>query len=288
MAYIDNQLKSFKDMIEDAIITGGVAGKTSCIRSSALINLIHDAVKWELIEHSVRKENIRPPFGKTKPEIRMAGLLKQKDQDVCVLPSGIKKKAEKITWGPMAFQDKTDPYGYEYSTNALVINVRSQMSSLAKNTDTILERTFAEALNLHMRYPKIVLGEVFLIPLFEYDDELMKDNKVGFKRSKTNVERYISFFNAINNRALDEEAYKYERCALLIVDFRPEMPILYRNSRQLKDAQIVSDAFDIEYAELGFDTFAEDILRVYADRYAIENIQDIERIRRVISYVKKS
>jgi hypothetical protein len=162
------------------------------------------------------------------------------------------------------------------------------MSSLAKNTDTILERTFAEALNLHMRYPKIVLGEVFLIPLFEYDDELMKDNKVGFKRSKTNVERYISFFNAINNRALDEEAYKYERCALLIVDFRPEMPILYRNSRQLKDAQIVSDAFDIEYAELGFDTFAEDILRVYADRYAIENIQDIERIRRVISYVKKS
>ncbi len=288
MAYIDNQLKNFKDMIEDAIITGGVAGKTSCIRSSALINLIHDAVKWELIEHSVRKENIRPPFGKTKPEIRMAGLLKQKDQDVCVLPSGIKKKAEKITWGPMAFQDKTDPYGYEYSTNALVINVRSQMSSLAKNTDTILERTFAEALNLHMRYPKIVLGEVFLIPLFEYDDELMKDNKVGFKRSKTNVERYISFFNAINNRALDEEAYKYERCALLIVDFRPEMPILYRNSRQLKDAQIVSDAFDIEYAELGFDTFAEDILRVYADRYAIENIQDIERIRRVISYVKKS
>lgn len=236
----------------------------------------------------MRKENIRPPFGKTKPEIRMAGLLKQKDQDVCVLPSGIKKKAEKITWGPMAFQDKTDPYGYEYSTNALVINVRSQMSSLAKNTDTILERTFAEALNLHMRYPKIVLGEVFLIPLFEYDDELMKDNKVGFKRSKTNVERYISFFNAINNRALDEEAYKYERCALLIVDFRPEMPILYRNSRQLKDAQIVSDAFDIEYAELGFDTFAEDILRVYADRYAIENIQDIERIRRVISYVKKS
>ncbi len=276
MAYIDNQLKSFKDMIEDAIITGGVAGKTSCIRSSALINLIHDAVKWELIEHSVRKENIRPPFGKTKPEIRMAGLLKQKDQDVCVLPSGIKKKAEKITWGPMAFQDKTDPYGYEYSTNALVINVRSQMSSLAKNTDTILERTFAEALNLHMRYPKIVLGEVFLIPLFEYDDELMKDNKVGFKRSKTNVERYISFFNAINNRALDEEAYKYERCALLIVDFRPEMPILYRNSRQLKDAQIVSDAFDIEYAELGFDTFAEDILRVYADRYAIENIQDMK------------
>lgn len=287
MAYIDKQLKIFKDMIENAIITGGVEGKTSCIRSSALINLIHDAVKWELIEHGVRAENIRPPFGETKPEIRLAGLLKQKDQDVCVLPAGINKAPEHINWGPMAFQNKVDPYGYEYSTNALVINIRSQMSSLAKNADTILERTFAEALNLHMRYPQMVLGEVFLIPVFEYDDELMKFHRVGFKRSMTNVERYISFFNAINCRALGEEAYKYERCALLIVDFRPEMPVLYRSSRQLKEAGIISRSFEIEYAELGFDTFAEDILRVYADRYVIGNIQDIERIRRMTSYVKK-
>lgn len=288
MAYIDNQLKIFKDMIENAIITGGAEGKTSCIRSSALINLIHDAVKWELIEHGVRAENIRPSFGETKPEIRLAGLLKQKDQDVCVLPGGIRKEPEYINWGPMAFQNKVDPYGYEYSTNALVINVRSQMSSLAKNADTILERTFAEALNLHLRYPQMVLGEVFLIPLYEYDDEFVKKKVVRFKRNMTNVERYISFFHAINCRTLGEEAYKYERSALLIVDFRPEMPILYRNSQQLKAAGIISDSFGIEYAALGFDSFAEDILRVYADRYTIGNIQDIERVRRVTSYVERN
>ena len=51
MAYIDDQLKLFKEMIEDAIRTGGAKGKESCIRSSALINLIHDAVKQDLIEH---------------------------------------------------------------------------------------------------------------------------------------------------------------------------------------------------------------------------------------------
>lgn len=287
MAYIDEQLKQFKDMIEAAIITGGAEGKTSCIRSSALINLIHDAVKWELIAQGVRAENIRPPFGETRPEIRLAGYLKQKDQDVCVLPGGIKKTPEHINWGPMAFQNKVDPYGFEYSTNALVINVRSQLSSLAKNTDTILERTFAEALNLHMRYPQMVLGEVFLIPVFEYDDELVKEHRVGFKRNKTDVERYISFFSAVNGRTEDDEASKYERCALLVVDFRPEIPILYRNSRQLKEAGIISGSFEIEYATLGFDTFAEDILRVYAARYTIGNILDMEIIKRVFSYMEK-
>ena len=44
------------------------------------------------------------------------------------------------------------------------------MSSLAKNADTLFERIFAKSLNLHMRYPNIVLGEVYLIPVYEYDD----------------------------------------------------------------------------------------------------------------------
>lgn len=288
MAYIDEQLRIFKNMIENAIITGGVKGKTSCIRSSALINLIHDAVKKELIEHGVRAENIRPPFGETKPEIKLAGFLKQKDQDVCVLPSGMEKMPGTIHWGPMEFQNKIDPYGFEYSTNALVINVRSQMSSLAKNTDTIFERTFAEAMNLHTRYPQMVLGEVFLVPVFEYDDELVKEYRVGFKRSMTNIEKYISFFYSINQRDSAEEFYKYERCALLVVDFRTEWPILYRNSQQLKEAGIISKDFSMEYAALGFDTFAEDILRIYADRYVIGNILDAERMRRMISYKEKS
>ena len=288
MAYIDEQLIIFKHMIENAIMTGGAEGKKSCITSSALINLIHEAVKTELIAHGVDANNIKPPLGETSPEIKLAGLLKQKDQDVCVLPDNIEKTPVPINWGPMAFENKTDPYGFEYSTNALVINIRSQMSSLAKNADTILERTFAEALNLHMRYPNMVLGEVLLIPVFEYDDKLVKSKRVGFKQGMTNVERYISFLDAMNGRSPGEEDYKYERCALLIVDFRPERPILYRNSRQLKEAGIISESFGIEYAALGFDTFAEDILRIYADRYTLENIWDIERVGRVISYERKN
>lgn len=273
MNFIDKQLCIFKSMIEKSIINGGAKGKESTIRSSSLINLIHDAVKNELLEQGVHPQNIFPPFGESKPEIKMAGFLKQKDQDVCVLPSNIPREPIVINWGPLRFENKKDPYGFNFSTNTLVINVRSQMSSLAKNSDTLFERTFAEAQNLHMRYPNIVLGEVYLIPTHEYDDTLVKCNQVGFKTSQTNIEKYISFFNSINNRSQNGENYEYERCALLIVDFRKAQPKLYHNSAELKKDGLISSSFAIEYASLAFDSFAKDILDVYSSRYNIQNLR---------------
>lgn len=272
MKFIEKQLIKFKKMIEDAIIDNGVKGKESAIRSSALINLIHDSVKYELIENGVNEENIFPPLYYSKPEIKLAGFLKQKDQDICVLPSNIETIDTQINWGPLKFENKKDSYGYEFSTNCLVINVRSQMSSLAKNTDTLFERTFAEAQNLHMRYRNIVLGEVYLIPTHEYDDDLVKNNRVGFKRHRTNLEKYISFFNSINNRPVDGDDYAYERCALLIVDFNRPVPKLYKNTQELKEDGLISPDFEIEYATLSFENFARDILDVYSERYDINNI----------------
>ena len=272
MSFIDEKLLEFKNNLEMSIIEGGVKGKTSIIRSSGLINLIHDAVKKEFIEKGVNPENIFPTFNATKPELKIAGFLKQKDQDICIVPNNIKKNNTIINWGPLAFENKNDLYGMEYSTNTLVINVRSQMSSLVKNSDTLFERTIAEALNLHMRYPGIVLGEVYLIPLNEYDDELVKINKVGFKYKQTNIQKYISFFNSINNRQISGVPYAYERCALLIVDFSKEQPYLFNNSTELKAAGIISEEFNIEYRNLNFKNFADDILKVYAQRYDLKNL----------------
>lgn len=274
MAFIDEQLLEFKRLIEDSIITGGAKGKESMIRSSVLINLIHDAVKYEFMQAGVNRNNIYPHFGDTKPELKMAGFLKQKDQDICIVPSNIRKSSTTINWGPLAFEGKNDPYGFDYSTNTLVINVRSQMSSLAKNSDTLFERTFAEAQNLHMRYPDIVLGEVYLIPVHEYDDDLVKRNRVGFRGRQTNIEKYISFFNSINNRPTGGDDYAYERCALLIVDFNLPQPYLFRNSDELKRAGYISQSFGIEYASLNFHDFVDDILSVYAERYDIRNLME--------------
>ncbi len=273
MEFIEKQLIVFKQMIEQSIIDKGVDGKQSMIRSSELINLIHDAVKYELIKQGINREKIFPPFNKKSPEIKMAGYLKQKNQDICVLPTNMEKKPIIIDWGPLAFENKLDPYGYEFSNNSLVINVRSQMSSLAKNTDTLFERTFAEADNLHMRYNEIVLGEVYLIPTHEYNDNLVKENKVGFKTNNTNIEKYISFFNSINNRKLGQASYLYERCALLIVDFNREVPKLYKNSQELKDDGLISKDFAIEYSTLAFNTFSKDILNIYSERHDINNLK---------------
>ena len=161
------------------------------------------------------------------------------------------------------------------------------MSSLAKNSDTLFERTFAEAMNLHMRYPNVVLGEVYLIPVYEYDETEVSKNRIGFKTNKTDVEKYISFFNSINNRCKNDDNYKYERCTLLVVDFKPKQPRLYRNSDELKRDGIISDNFGIEYATLGFDTFVEEIIDIYAERYRVSNIQDINRISRLSAYADK-
>lgn len=123
MAYIDKQLKEFKNLIEQAILKDGVEGKNKMIKSSRPINLIHDAVKKELIKQKVEPTLIYPRLGESKPEIRVAGHIKKKDQDVCVVPRNIEKEKMSIDWGPLSYLSDEDEYGYGYSNNILVINV---------------------------------------------------------------------------------------------------------------------------------------------------------------------
>lgn len=274
MAYIDQQLLRFKTELEAAILNGGVRGKESIIRSSALINLIHDAVKFELIQNGVDPSQIYPHFDETKPEMKIAGFLKQKDQDVCVAPKNIAQVKRRISWGPLANENITDIYGEEYTRNTLIINVRSQMSSIAKNTDTLFERTFAEALNLHMMYRDAVLGEVYLIPVYEYDEATMNERRITFKSHQTNVAKYISFFSAINSRKdSNDELYKYERCTLLIVDFKHKQPVLYRSTAQLMEDNLLPKGFPLPFEALSFDTFAKDILASYGQRFDLNNLK---------------
>ncbi|WP_299571675.1 hypothetical protein [uncultured Leptotrichia sp.] len=82
----------------------------------------------------------------------------------------------------------------------------------------------------------------------------------------------MAFFNSINNRQISGVPYAYERCALLIVDFSKEQPYLFNNSTELKAAGIISEEFNIEYRNLNFKNFADDILKVYAQRYDLKNL----------------
>jgi len=159
-----------------------------------------------------------PPVGKDSPELSVTGLLKAKKQDIAITVDP--HKAEKIRTGVQS--GSIDPIGFHATNRSLVIGVRSQMSSIEKNFDTLAERAFAETLNLSLRCPNITLGEVYLIPLNELDDLKLKSKKIGFKSNAVNVAKFVRFFNAIThltNSTKLRESYQYNATTLIIADF---------------------------------------------------------------------
>ncbi len=231
----------------------GNKAKEALIRSQRIINHIHEFIKNEFVRCGVPAEMIYPPVGSSSPEIKIKGFLKSKNQDVAIIPN---KRLVSLT-GTSSPEIK----------KILSVNIRSQLSSLSKNIDTLYERTFAEALNLHLSHPKQCLGEVYLIPTHEYDDKAMKRNRVVFK-SISKIEDYIRMFQAINDRrASSKDEYKYERVCLLIADFRQEKPKLYSSIKELKNDGLVPRSSSESLENLTIENFAEDLLSIYSGRF---------------------
>jgi len=264
---IQQAVINFKKLIDNSIIEGGNKAKTAIIRSSRPILNIHEAVKNQLVLSGVNKELIFPPLSKRKPELKLAGGLKQKDQDVCVAPNNINHQSEMLTIGLL--KGTLDKYGEEYTKRTLTINVRSQISSIQKNFDTLYERTISEAQNLHDRCPEMVLGEVYLIAVPEYNDKEFENNKCVFKNiSPKIVEKYIKSFQAITNRTeLDKFFYQYEATCLLIVDFSRKVPKIYHTTSELiADGLLPSDTA-IKYEGLEWSSFSKKLLKIYTERF---------------------
>jgi hypothetical protein len=201
---------------------------------------------------------IFPPIGSSSPEIKVKGFLKSKNQDVAIISDERRVSLSNET--------SVD------NEKILSVNIRSQLSSLTKNIDTLYERTFAEALNLHLSYPKQCLGEVYLIPTHEYDDQAMLENKILYK-SVSKIESYIRMFQAINNRqGIDREEYKYERVCLLIADFRQNPPKLYGTIDELKKDGLVSQDSTVTLEKLTLTNFASDLLSIHKNRFRKKSI----------------
>lgn len=263
---IEEAIINFKNLIHDSIENGGAEGKQAMIRSSKPINYIHEAIKSELVRNRVDKELIHPPIGQSKPELKLAGFIKQKYQDVCVVPEGITPKEEVLKDGLL--QGIMDAYGLEYSERTLSINVRSQISSLAKNFDTLYERTIAEAQNLHVRCSKICLGEVYMIAVPEYSSDGFKENKTVFLDRAGTVEKYVKSFQAVNGRKdTTKDEYKYEQVCLLIVDFSADPPKIYSSDDELREAGLLPLDSDASISELTWKTFTSSLLEEYQTRF---------------------
>jgi len=267
---LQEALNEIKESIESAIKSGGTTGKNNLIRSQKPIKLLHEVVKSELVRNKINTELIRPKLGQSHGELSLSGFFKTKDQDICVVPNHIEPIEEKLNFQGILF-GKNDKYGLNYTQNSLSINVRSQLSSSAKNFDTLYERTFAEALNLHLRCPEMVLGEFYMIAVNEYDSNSANKNKVEFRNLKgieKHIEKYLLSFGAVNNRiSTKEDHFKYERVCLLIVDFSKPIPKVYNSDTELIKDNLLPANTIATIKNLSFDNFIADLLKIYSTRF---------------------
>jgi hypothetical protein len=268
---IQQGLESIKRMIENAITTNGEAGKKAVINSSQTINVLHEVVKSDLILRGVNSNLIKPAQGLSSPEIQLAGFLKFKTQDVCVFPNHLLPLPETINFNGL-HTGKRDPYGELFSEHVLTINLRSQLSSLAKNKDTMFERTYAEPLNLHRRLPKMVLGEVYLLSARELDSNQVKLKNVSYKpvtqKIAKSLEEYIYGFSALNSRNTQgDDFFKYERLALLIVDFSQNPLKIYESVSELKADGLLPQSSNCSLSNLIYTGFIDDLLSMYDRRF---------------------
>ncbi len=277
-------LNQIKADIENAIIVNGEGGKNALIRTQKPIKLIHDVVKTAFLISGVHPSLINPELRRLKnvanpparannraivlrdKELPLAGYLKTKNQDVSIVPNNIYINQETLTF-PTYLNGFKDEYGTAFTEGVLSINVRSQLSSVSKNFDTLYERTFAEALNFHLRLPKMVLGEVYMIVAKEYDSSAAYNRAVVFKNSE-HIEKYILAFQALNNRNLETDPlYKYERIALLIVDFSQAVPKLYNTTQELIDDGLIPYNSLANINALSFNGFVNDLRQIYQARF---------------------
>jgi len=269
---LSEALQIIKFAVEDVIEFSGSIGKTSLITSQQLINLLHEVVKATLVLEGVNPNLLNPRIGQSQGEKTLAGFLKFKKQDVCVFPSNKNPKEEQIDFNGLYNTGTTEPFGELFSEHILSINLRSQLSSLSANIDTMFERTFAEPLNLHRRLPKMVLGEVYLISVRELDTAQLAFNNVEYKpftNSTANyLEKYIKGFAALNKRSSQrDDDFKYERVALIIADFSQNPVKVYNTTQDLIDDNLLPENSIASMENLSYAGFARTLLDVYDKRF---------------------
>jgi len=267
---LQEAVNRIKSSIEASIVSGGTTAKNNLIRSQQPIKLLHEVVKSELIRHGINERYINPPLGDSAGELKLAGFFKHKDQDICVVPNSIERIPEILQTEGILY-GKEDVFGREFTEKTLSINVRSQLSSSAKNFDTLYERTFAEALNLHLRCPQMVLGEFYMIAVNEYDSNFANNKQVVYRRIsniKTHIQKYLLSFSAVNDRDnIASHHYKYERVCLLIVDFSRNTPKVYNTNEELRVDGLLSNDSIASIKNLSFLDFISDLLKIYTDRF---------------------
>jgi len=256
-------------------VTAGRKALTSLIRSQKLINYLHEYVKEKLKENGIDESKIFPALGKSRGEIELYGYLKSKRQDILVMPKlpekrknrkkGESKFLEYVVNGGVIDGEK-EKHKFTTLEKSLSINIRSQLSKTAGNFSTMVERQYAESMNLHMRFKKLVMGEIYLMPIMGNDYKKAAKKVVNWNE-KFPI-KIIPLFRELNKRTkTNTDFYKYERNCLLLVDFRKKTPKVFSTAKELKKLGFIKDEQKYSMEGLGIDTFFDDILAIYKKRH---------------------
>ena len=238
----------------------GLKAKEGIINASKLINPVHELVKVSLLDYLNDKFNFEwvsyPRIGATRPEIKLEGDIKTKNQDLMFSEQSLDLNNIEIEG--------------QHLRRLLSVNVRSQLSSVAKNIDTLMERTFAEPIQLRIKYPDLIMGEVYMIPVIELNDEECKNNKVVFKSesvSRENINKFLYYFNKFTDRSNFKEGmieyyYKYDATTLLIIDLESKPAKFIYKPTDLKKIGLDQEAIE-KYQKLSPIDFEEKLVNSF-------------------------
>ena len=100
----------------------------------------------------------------------------------------------------------------------IIIGVRSQMSSVAKNLENYYEGIIGECISLHDRFPMATIGYVYLLPTEPIKPGLTEE---------VHLDKAEKLFEKITGRSDWRDTHdKYEHFAFLKVDFTQDPPTL--------------------------------------------------------------
>jgi len=163
------------------------------VRGQAFIKILHRALSADLTAR-LTKDSLRRGVTVVE-EATIFGSHKPKDVDVSVIDPAN---------GPL-----------------MMVGVRSQMSSVAKNALTYYEDIIGECISLQDRFPMAVIGYVYLMPV--------RPIKAGKEHETINHSRYSQLYDAITGR--EGQAYKdirgvFDQFAYMVVEFDVNPPAL--------------------------------------------------------------
>lgn len=212
---LDRALQDMRDMY--------LVDPTKAVRGQGFIKTLHSYIASQLRERMT--DDAKRAGVTVEEEATIFGSHKPKDVDVSVI------------------HPKNGPL--------MIIGLRSQMSSVAKNALTYYQDIVGECISLQDRFPLAIIGYVYLHPL--------RSIKLEHEDIAIDHARYAKMYNAISGRSGHD--YKslrgiYDQFAYMVVDFSKSPPTI--------EDSIVKSA--VPNRDLSVRTFVDRMVATYIDR----------------------